>query len=242
MAGFDQPAACGACGRPLDSQSSRGRRREYCDATCRSAARRQRARNVTVNADLTAPARQGNVYGMDDGSPLQALSVALAAVRAAEGRLREAVDAARDAGHTWAEIGDVLGTTRQAAFQRFGRAIDPRTGAPMDAAILPGAAEAAVALFVNLSEGNWDAVRRDFDEKVTQALPDAAAVAATWAALAGRYGRYEQRMGEPFAHQLGDYTVVDVPLRFEVGEQVGRVTFSPDGKVAGLFVLPPEAA
>lgn len=179
---------------------------------------------------------------MDEGSPLHALSVALAAVREAEGRLREAVDAARDAGHTWAEIGDVLGTTRQAAFQRFGRPIDPRTGAPMNAAILPGSADAAVALFVNLAEGDWDAARRDFDEKVTQALPDAAAVAAMWAALAGRYGRYEQRMGEPFAHQLGDYTVVDVPLRFEVGEQVGRVTFSRDGKVAGLFVLPPEAA
>ena len=179
---------------------------------------------------------------MDDGSPLGALSRALAAVREAEDRLRGAVDAAREAGRTWAEVGEVLGTTRQAAFQRFGRPIDPRTGAPMNAAILPGAADAAVALFVNLAEGNWDEVRRDFDEKVAQALPDAAAVAAIWAALAGRYGRYEQRMGEPFAHQLGDYTVVDVPLRFEVGEQVGRVSFRGDGKVAGLFVLPPEAA
>lgn len=179
---------------------------------------------------------------MDDGSPLRALSVALAAVRAAEDRLREAVDAARDAGHTWAEIGDILGTTRQAAFQRFGRPIDPRTGAPMNAAILPGAADAAVGVFVSLAEGNWDEARRDFDEKVAQALPDADTVAAMWAALAGRYGRYEHQMGEPFAHQLGDYTVVDVPLRFEVGEQVGRVSFSQDGKVAGLFVLPPEVA
>ncbi len=242
MTQLDQPLACAACGRPLDSSSPRGRRREYCNATCRSAARRQRARSVIVNADLTPASRQGNVYSMDEGSPLGALSRALAAVREAEERLREAVDAAREAGHTWAEVGEVLGTTRQAAFQRFGRPIDPRTGAPMNAAILPGAADAAVALFVNLAEGNWDAVRRDFDEKVAQALPDAAAVAATWAALAGRYGRYEQRMGEPFAHQLGDYTVVDVPLRFEVGEQVGRVSFSQDGKVAGLFVLPPEAA
>jgi hypothetical protein len=179
---------------------------------------------------------------MDDGSPLGALSLALADVRRAEDRLREAVDAARDAGHTWAEVGDVLGTTRQAAFQRFGRPIDPRTGTPMNAAVLPGAADAAVALFVNLAEGDWDAARRDFDEKVAEALPDADAVAATWAAIAGRFGRYEQRMGEPFAHQLGDYTVVDVPLRFEVGEQVGRVSFSRDGRVAGLFVLPPEAA
>jgi hypothetical protein len=179
---------------------------------------------------------------MDSGEPLEVLGRALATVRDAEYRLRDNVDVARAAGHTWAEIGDVLGTTRQAAFQRFGRPIDPRTGEPMNAAILPDAADAAVALFVNLAEGNWEAVRRDFDPKVAEALPDAAAVAATWAAVAGRYGRYEQRMGVPFAHQLGDYTVVDVPLEFEVGEQVGRVSFSRDGKVAGLFVLPPEAS
>ncbi|GGM03359.1 DUF3887 domain-containing protein [Dactylosporangium sucinum] len=178
---------------------------------------------------------------MDVESPLQALRQALDAVRAAESRLRGAVDAAREAGHTWSEIGEVLGTTRQAAFQRFGRPIDPRTGTPMNAALLPGATEAAVALFVNLAEGNWEEARRDFDAKVSEALPDAASVAATWAAIAGRCGRYEQRMGEPIAHQLGDYTVVDIPLQFEVGEQVGRVSFSPDGKVAGLFVLPPEA-
>jgi hypothetical protein len=169
------------------------------------------------------------------------VATALAALRRAEAGLREAVDAAREAGHSWAEIGDVLGTTRQAAFQRFGRAVDPRTGQPMNAP-LPGAAEKAVAVFVALAEGDWAAVRRDFDATVAQALPDDEAVAATWAALAGRYGRYEQHMGEPFARQLGDFTVVDIPLRFEVGEMVGRVSLRADGTIAGLFVLPPEAS
>ena len=32
------------------------------------------------------------------------------------------------AGRTWQEIGDLLGVTRQAAFQRYGKPIDPRTG------------------------------------------------------------------------------------------------------------------
>jgi hypothetical protein len=40
---------------------------------------------------------------------------------AAERALRRAVEDARASGHTWQEIGDVLHTTRQAAFQRFGR-------------------------------------------------------------------------------------------------------------------------
>jgi hypothetical protein len=40
---------------------------------------------------------------------------------AANEALQAAVDRARDAGHSWREIGEVLGTTRQAAFQRFDR-------------------------------------------------------------------------------------------------------------------------
>lgn len=34
--------------------------------------------------------------------------------------LRSLVQQARDEGRTWAEIGEVFGTSRQAAFQRFG--------------------------------------------------------------------------------------------------------------------------
>jgi hypothetical protein len=39
----------------------------------------------------------------------------------AERMLRSAVDDARHAGATWQQIGDVLGTTRQAAHERFTR-------------------------------------------------------------------------------------------------------------------------
>jgi hypothetical protein len=196
---------------------------------------------LAVNADLTPADRKGKIYDVSS-DPLADVGEALQAVRSAEARLRDAVDAARDGGHTWAEVGEVLGTTRQAAFQRFGRPVDPRTGEPMSVSMLPGAAEKAVAIFVSLSEGDWEAVRRDFDARVAQALPDADAVASTWAAVAGRVGGYQQRMGEPLARQLGDFTVVDIPLEFEVGEQIGRISFDRDGRVAGLFVLPPEAA
>jgi hypothetical protein len=46
----------------------------------------------------------------------------------------------------------VLGTTRQAAFQRFGRPLDPRTGVPMAEEILPGAAERAAGLLADVAE------------------------------------------------------------------------------------------
>ncbi|HSL57085.1 MAG TPA: hypothetical protein VK866_04515 [Acidimicrobiales bacterium] len=39
----------------------------------------------------------------------------------AEHELRAAVQAARDAGDSWTVIGAALDTTRQAAYQRFGR-------------------------------------------------------------------------------------------------------------------------
>jgi hypothetical protein len=42
-------------------------------------------------------------------------------IDAAEQELRDAVKAARDAGDSWTVIGAALGTTRQNAFQRFGR-------------------------------------------------------------------------------------------------------------------------
>jgi hypothetical protein len=42
-------------------------------------------------------------------------------VAEAEQELRDAVHAARDAGDSWTVIGAVLDTTRQAAFQRFGK-------------------------------------------------------------------------------------------------------------------------
>lgn len=42
--------------------------------------------------------------------------------------LRLSVQQSRDAGHTWQEIGDLLGVTRQAAFQRFGKVVKLRVG------------------------------------------------------------------------------------------------------------------
>lgn len=67
---------------------------------------------------------------------------------AASEALQAAVDRARDAGHSWREIGEVLGTTRQAAFQRFGHPVDPRTGTPMSQEVPSDAADRAVGSVV----------------------------------------------------------------------------------------------
>ena len=254
---------CLACGRPLPIQNGPGRTRVYCDATCRSKARRTRqATREYVNQDLTNRSREGNVDNVPkavpprdpqlltrvlnaahvavdgvpaDLTPVTTVTVVRSLARVVEEGLREAVQNARQAGHTWAEIGELLGTTRQAAFQRFGRPLDPRTGAPMSDTILPGAAERAAGLLADVSEQRWEQVTGGFNQRMAEAL-DARGLAAAWAQVVGTAGEY-QSMGEPVAHQAGDYTVVDVPLRFEAAEMTGQVTYDRDGQVAGLFLL-----
>jgi hypothetical protein len=252
---------CAACGRQLPPQHGRGRVRVYCDASCRSKARRTHRH---VNTSLTKPICEGNVdnvpeavpaagrpvlprviaaarLALDDVpadavlTPLDTVTVVRSLARVVEDGMREAVLLARQAGHTWAEIGELLGTTRQAAFQRFGRPLDPRTGVPMAEEILPDAAERAASLLADVTEKRWEQVTSGFDERMTKAL-DARGLADAWAQMIGMAGEY-QGMGEPVARLLGNYTVVDVPLRFEAAELTGRVSYDRSGQVAGLFFL-----
>jgi hypothetical protein len=46
------------------------------------------------------------------------------ALEAAQQELRDAVAAARSAGDSWAVVGAAMGTTKQAAYQRFAHDID----------------------------------------------------------------------------------------------------------------------
>ncbi len=178
----------------------------------------------------------GAVARSGSGPPLEALAAARDLSAAAGEALQQAVDRARAAGHPWREIGDVLGTTRQAAFQRFGHPVDPRTGEPMSTEIAPGAADRAVIIFADLAEGRWEEARQDFNAKMSEAL-DARRLADSWARMASLVGGYEG-MGEPFAHRVADHTVVEIPLRFEAGEATGRVVFDEDGRVTGLWMRP----
>ena len=177
MADVAGPGSCEACGRPLPVQQGRGRIRRYCDATCRSAARRRREANdpqpsSTVKTSLTDDQRH---VKLDISSPLEATLAARERAVAANEALQGAVDRARDAGHSWREIGDVLGTTRQAAFQRFGHPVDPRTGTPMSHDVPADAADRAVGLITGVAEGRWEG-------PATASDPSASTATARWRA------------------------------------------------------------
>jgi uncharacterized protein DUF3887 len=170
------------------------------------------------------------------GSPLGAMAAARELAAVTGEALQRAVDQARAAGHSWREIGDVLGTTRQAAFQRFGNPVDPRTGAPASKDVPPGAVDRAVAILTCITEGRWEETSRDFDETM-RAHISPERLADGWVRTVALVGRYEG-MGEPFAHRAGDHTVVEIPLRFEAGDATGRVIFNDAGQVVGLWLRP----
>ena len=111
-----------------------------------------RASSENVNINLTSNYRKSNLDNVPDIVPaggrsaltrsinaarvafgdvpsdtaltsLGAIVVIQSLTRTVEDGMREAVQRARQVGHTWAEIGELLGTTRQAAFQRFGHSL-----------------------------------------------------------------------------------------------------------------------
>lgn len=188
------------------------------------------ALNAESGSPLSAPDYLGLVRRARDASALAGQALTLC------------VQQCRDAGHTWQEIGDLLGVTRQAAFQRFGKPIDPRTGEPMDKTVhMPDAAERAVAILADVLEGRMDAARASFNAQVLEAFTDKVRGDAL-ASVAGLVGAFEGfGDGEPFVRRIGDHTVVDIPLVYEAGGMKGRVAFDSGGRVAGLFILPPEA-
>ena len=101
--------------------------------------------------------------------------------------------------------------------------------------ILPGAAERAASLLADVADQRWEQATSGFDQRMAAAL-DARGLAGAWAQVVGTAGEY-QGMGEPVAHQAGDFTVVNVPLRFEAAEMTGQVSYDHAGQVAGLFFL-----
>jgi hypothetical protein len=159
----------------------------------------------------------------------------------AEQVLKLCVQQSRDAGHTWQELGDLLGVTRQAAFQRFGKPIDPRTGEPMDKTVrMADAAERAITIATAVLDGRMDDARQSFNPQVLEAFTDEVRAngLATVTGLVGAFEGFGE--GEPFVRRIGDHTVVDIPLRYEAGDMKARVAFDTDEKVAGIFILAPE--
>ncbi|PWV55347.1 MULTISPECIES: DUF3887 domain-containing protein [Nocardiopsis] len=154
---------------------------------------------------------------------------------AADDVVRAVVQQARQNGATWQVIGDALGVSRQAAFQRYGKPIDPRTGEPMNTTPLPGVVELAATVIEHLASGQWARVTEQFDTTMRDGLSEEA-LAAAWAQLVGLSGAFESR-GEPEVTRAGDLTITNTPLAFEAGDYTARIAFRDDRTITGLHIL-----
>ncbi|MFD1715359.1 DUF3887 domain-containing protein [Amnibacterium flavum] len=176
----------------------------------------------------------------DDDDFVGAIGYALRIQASADEVVRAVVQQARERGTTWQAIGEALGVTRQAAFQRYGKPIDPRTGAIMNTTPLAGAAELARSVIEDLAAGRWELVTERFDPTMRAGLSEDA-LAAAWAQIVGTSGAFEAQ-GEADVARAGDITVTNTPLSMEAGDYMARIAFRDDHTIAGLHILLPQAS
>lgn len=159
---------------------------------------------------------------------------------AADDVVRAVVGQARHEGATWQVIGDALGVSRQAAFQRYGRPTDPRTGEPMTSPPLPEAAQLAAAVIEDLASGQWSRIAEQFDPTMRDGLSEDT-LAAAWTQVVGLSGALESH-GAPEVLRAGDVTVTNTALWLEAGDYTARIAFRDDRTIAGLHIMEGKAS
>lgn len=90
------------------------------------------------------------------------------------------------------------------------------------------------------AKNQWFVIHGQLDanmkEKFTEEM-----MASAWKQVLELKGAYKGR-GEPSeARPNGEYFVFDTPMRFERGDMKSRVSFDQKGKIAGFYILLPEA-
>lgn len=170
----------------------------------------------------------------------EAIGSSLKIQASADEVVRAVVQQARERGTTWQAIGDALGVSRQAAFQRYGKPIDPRTGELMNTTPLTDAAELAQAVVDDLVAGRWASITERFDPTMRDGLSEDA-LAAAWSQIVGLSGAFESR-GEATVSRASDVTVTSTPLSMEAAEYSARIAFRDDRTIAGLHILPEQTS
>ena len=192
---------------------------------------------LTTNAELVSGVLRG--AGAADGpSVMAAVSATRTLDLIVNDILHALVRQARAEGRTWAEIGEVLHVTRQAAFQRFGAAADDPRAEEGVMKPIPGAEEKATAIL-----GDW--LQERYDQCAATSTRGCSSNARSRcsrrsAARPGRPAASPSSWGPAVSVRSG-YTVVDVPIAFEREQATGRVAFDADRRVAGFFILPSES-
>lgn len=175
------------------------------------------------------------------------LRTAQEAVTRARDNLAQAVTAARAQGRTWADIGKELNMTRQAAFKRFGKPVDPENGEHIPPRSVQGLHELTEKVFALIAKGDYDDLGLVMNEQTAQELP-ASLIADTWRSVLAELGALERcndtGLELPGGTPLDDDdqiigTVIGATtLECEAGQLRGRVAFDENSQVVGLLIVP----
>lgn len=166
----------------------------------------------------------------------------------AKAELQAAVDRARSHSRSWADIGALLGITRQAAFKRFGHPRDPHTGQHMERTTSTRSVIAMVeSVFMALDAGDYDAIRSHMTAVTARTLTRDK-VLDTWAAAVAEAGNLVACRDT--TAQLGDGTVLHPDemvlgmvigytiLECEAGAWMGRLAVDDQYRIIGMLVVP----
>ena len=171
-----------------------------------------------------------------DGDASGQVMRAIAATRSldliVEDTLRALVEQARKTGHTWAEVGEVLHVSRQAAFQRFGGGPTPPNGT--GAVAVKGAVERAVEVLQAFLDVRFEDARAVFGERMLDVC--STELMADVREKVHHEGGEVQALGTPAVWVRDGYTGVDIPIALERTDGIGRVVLDADRQVAGFFV------
>jgi len=190
---------------------------------------------LATNAQLVA-----DVLRADEGPVMRAIAATRSLDTIVEDTLRALVDQARVAGHTWAEIGDVLHVSRQAAFQRFGGAGRPGIEDTDGTAPVEGAVEHAVPVLRAFLDGRFDDARSTFNQRMLKSV--SAELMADVREKVRQEAGEVQALGSPVVSVRDGYTVVDIPISLERADGTSQVVLDADRQVAGFFVRPADGA
>jgi hypothetical protein len=188
--------------------------------------------NVQLVADVLRPGEHDS-----SGRVMRAIASTRSLEMIVQDTLRTLVEQARGAGHTWAEIGELLHVTRQAAFQRFGARTSPAGDG--DAVPVDGAVDAAVPVLQAFLDGRFDDARTTFSERMLDAC--SVELLADVREKVRQYGGEVQAFGTPVISVRDGHTGVDIPVALERADGLARVVLDADRRVVGFFVRPADA-
>lgn len=187
---------------------------------------------LMANVELVASVLRGRDSAQGD-SAIAAIAATRSLGLIVEDTLHALVQQARSDGRTWAEIGEVLRVTRQAAFKRFaGAGTTNELFDDIDVPALKGGEERALELLDDFIQQRLAKLHAQFGERMRERI-SLEVVTSHRARLERTYGNVLE-IGTPTVGVRLGYTFVDVPVALERGELRARAAFDVDGEVVGF--------